>query len=94
MAVREIKTSIALDGEKEFKQAIADINRNMRVMSADLKATEAEYKATGDAQLYYSKKSQNLREKLALQKDTIDEIRTDDEKRTENYKKRGKNKEQ
>lgn len=85
MAVREIKTSIALDGEKEFKQAIADINRNMRVMSADLKATEAEYKATGDAQLYYSKKSQNLREQLALQQDAIDEMRTALQKSKETY---------
>lgn len=85
MAVREIKTSIALDGEKEFKQAIADINRNMRVMSADLKATEAEYKATGDAQLYYSKKSQNLREQLALQQDAIDEMRTALQKSKEAY---------
>ena len=85
MAVREIKTSIELDGEKEFKQAIADINRNMRVMSADLKATEAEYKATGDAQLYYSKKSQNLREQLALQQDAIDEMRTALQKSKESY---------
>ena len=85
MAVREIKTSIALDGEKEFKQAIADINRNMRVMSADLKATEAEYKATEDAQLYYSKKSQNLREQLALQQDAIDEMRTALQKSKETY---------
>lgn len=85
MAVREIKTSIALDGEKEFKQAIADINRNMRVMSADLKATEAEYKATGDAQLYYSKKSQNLREQLALQQDAIEEMRTALQKSKETY---------
>ena len=85
MAVREIKTSITLDGEKEFKQAIADINRNMRVMSADLKATEAEYKATGDAQLYYSKKSQNLREQLALQQDAIDEMRTALQKSKETY---------
>lgn len=85
MAVREIKTSIELDGEKEFKQAIADINRNMRVMSADLKATEAEYKATGDAQLYYSKKSQNLREQLALQQDAIDEMRTALQKSKETY---------
>lgn len=72
MAVREIKTSIALDGEQEFKQALADASRNLRVMDADLKAAATEFKFTGDAQQYYTEKSRNLREQIAQQEQVVD----------------------
>ena len=72
MAVREIKTSIALDGEQEFKQALADASRNLRVMDADLKAAATEFKVTGDAQQYYTEKSRNLKEQIAQQEQVVD----------------------
>ena len=72
MAVREIKTSIALDGEQEFKQALADASRNLRVMNADLKAAATEFKFTGDAQQYYTEKSRNLKEQIAQQEQVVD----------------------
>jgi hypothetical protein len=72
MAVREIKTSIALDGEQEFKQALADASRNLRVMDADLKAAATEFKFTGDAQQYYTEKSRNLKEQIAQQEQVVD----------------------
>ncbi len=72
MAVREIKTSIALDGEQEFKQALADASRNLRVMDADLKAAATEFKFTGDAQQYYTDKSRNLKEQIAQQEQVVD----------------------
>lgn len=74
MAVREIKTSIALDGEQQFKQALADASRNMRVMSADLRTAETEFKATGDAQQYYTDKSRLLREQIAQQEQVVDAL--------------------
>lgn len=74
MAVREIKTSIALDGEQQFKQALADASRNMRVMSADLRTAETEFKATGDAQQYYADKSRLLREQIAQQEQVVDAL--------------------
>lgn len=72
MAVREIKTSIALDGEQAFKQALADASRNLRVMDADLKAAATEFKFTGDAQQYYTEKSRNLKEQIAQQEQVVD----------------------
>lgn len=72
MAVREIKTSIALDGEQEFKQALADASRNLRVMDADLKAAATEFKVTGDAQQYYTEKSRSLKEQIAQQEQVVD----------------------
>lgn len=72
MAVREIKTSIALDGEQAFKQALADASRNLRVMDADLKAAATEFKVTGDAQQYYTEKSRSLKEQIAQQEQVVD----------------------
>ena len=72
MAVREIKTSIALDGEQAFKQAVADINRNLRVMDAELKLATTEFKVTGNAQSFLTEKSWNLREQIKIQEQAID----------------------
>lgn len=74
MAVREIKTSIALDGEQAFKQALADASRNLRVMDADLKAAATEFKVTGDAQQYYTEKSRSLKEQIAQQEQVVDAL--------------------
>ena len=74
MAVREIKTSIALDGEQQFKQALADASRNLRVMDADLKMAATEFKVTGDAQQYYADKSRLLREQIAQQEQVVDAL--------------------
>lgn len=74
MAVREIKTSIALDGEQAFKQAIADANRNLRVMDSELKAASAEFKASGDAQQFYTEKSRNLKEQIAQQEQIVNAL--------------------
>lgn len=74
MAVREIKTSIALDGEQAFKQALADASRNLRVMDADLKAAATEFKVTGNAQQYYTEKSRSLKEQIAQQEQVVDAL--------------------
>lgn len=74
MAVREIKTSIALDGEQAFKQALADASRNLRVMDADLKAAATEFKVTGDAQQYYTEKSRSMKEQIAQQEQVVDAL--------------------
>lgn len=36
MAVREIKTTLSLDGEKEFNRAISEAGRGMRVMASEI----------------------------------------------------------
>lgn len=74
MPVREIKTSIALDGEQEFKQALADANRNLRVMDSELKAASAEFKASGDAQQYFTEKNRNLKEQIAQQEQIVNAL--------------------
>lgn len=71
MAVREIKTSISLDGEKAFRQAVNDASRAMRVMNAELKAIGAEFGVTGDKQQFLAQKSNNLRQAIAQQEQIV-----------------------
>lgn len=71
MAVREIKTTLALDGEKEFKREMEEASRQMRVMNADLKAMAAEYETTNDAQRYFADRSETLNNKIEQQKEIV-----------------------
>lgn len=71
MAVREIKTTIALDGEKEFKRSIEDANREMRVMGAELRNLASEFDITGASQQYYTRKSDALEREMKQQKNIV-----------------------
>lgn len=72
--VREIKTTLALDGEKKFKEAMADAAREMRVIKADLKAVSAEFSATDDAQRYYAERTELLNRKVRQQTEIVDAL--------------------
>lgn len=68
---RKISTEIELSGEQAFRQALGDAARNVRVLDSDLKAITAEFKATGDAQLYITQRSEALRERILQQSDIV-----------------------
>lgn len=74
MPVREIKTTLALDGEEEFSRAIKAAERNLRVMGSELKAAGAEFDRTGDKQAYLTTKSKTLREEIAQQEEIIEAL--------------------
>lgn len=71
MPVREIKTTIALDGEREFKKAIDEAGRSMRVMSSEMKAAAADFDLSGDRMDYLGKKSQSLKDQIKQQEAII-----------------------
>ena len=74
MPVREIKTNLALDGEKAFKQAIADASRQLRVMNADLKAVAAEFDLTGDKEQMLTQKSGILKTEISQQEKIVEAL--------------------
>lgn len=74
MPVREIKTSLALDGEKAFKQAIADASRQLRVMNADLKAVAAEFDLTGAKEQMLTQKSGILKTEISQQEKIVEAL--------------------
>ena len=71
MAVREIKTTLAVDGEQKFKRAINEAGRNMRVMASEMKAAAADFNLTGDEMEYLGRKSKSLNSQIAQQKEII-----------------------
>ena len=70
----EIKTTLAVDGEKEFKAAMDDANRSMRVWDADLRAVQAEFKATGDQERYLADKTELLASKVKQQEAVVEAL--------------------
>lgn len=72
--VREIKTTLALDGEKAFNAALREAEREMRVMNADLKAMAAEYKATDDTQKYFTERNEILGRKIKQQEEYVEAL--------------------
>lgn len=71
MPVREIKTTLSLDGEKQFKQELEAAGRQMRVMNADLKAMAAEFDSTDDAQRYFAQRTETLNSKVKQQEEIV-----------------------
>lgn len=71
MAIREIKATLALDGEKKFKAGLDDASRSLRVMDTGLKAIEASYGNTGDRSTMLAKKSEVLKQELEQQKSIV-----------------------
>lgn len=71
MATREIKTTIALDGEQKFKQALSAATREMRVMESELKAVSAAYDTNGNSAEYFAAKQANLRDQISQQRQII-----------------------
>lgn len=68
---REIATEIAVQGEKEFREAMASANRETRLLASELKVAAAEFEATGDKQAFLTTKSQTLTKQLDQQKTII-----------------------
>lgn len=71
MAIREIKATLALDGEKKFKAELDEASRSLRVMDTGLKAIEASYGVTGDKSAMLAKRSEVLKNELEQQKHIV-----------------------
>lgn len=74
MAVREIKTTLKLDGEREFNKEISEAARNLRVMGSEMKAASAQYDLTGDRASYLASRSQTLKSQLQQQRLIFDAL--------------------
>ena len=68
MAIREIKATLALEGEKKFKAGLDEMSRSIRIADSGLKAMEASYGVTGDRAQMLAKRSDVLKDELEQQK--------------------------
>lgn len=65
---REIKTTLALDGEKAFREAMSEAAREMRVLNSEMKASTASFAGHEDSSEALTAKSRILNSQIEQQK--------------------------
>lgn len=65
---REIKTSLAVDGEQAYKRAIQDASKSISQMNSALNLATAQFKQDGDAMKLMETRSKTLRAEIDQQK--------------------------
>ena len=68
---REIKTTIALDGEQRFKREIADARKNLANLGTQLTLAAAQFKNDNDAMKLVETRSKTLRDEIAQQENIV-----------------------
>lgn len=66
-----IKTTLTLDGEREYTAAIKASKQELKVMGSELKAASAEYQYAGDKMEYLRKRTDILNREIAEQEKII-----------------------
>lgn len=80
-----IGPKIVLEGEKEYKQAIRDINTDMRVFGSEMKKLAAEFADNSDSVEALTKKGEVLNKQIGSQKEKVDTLRKALENSKEQY---------
>ena len=63
-----VNIKMGVSGVAQFKQSISQARQNMKTLDAQLKLTEKQFQATGDAETYMAQKTEQLKAKLEEQK--------------------------
>lgn len=75
MATRTAKLRVQVDGEKEYKQAIAELNKGNQVLASEMRKLQAEYKGSESSIEALTKKGDLLQRQLLKQKDKVQTLR-------------------
>ncbi len=96
MGVREIKTTLAIDGEQEFKSALADAQRELRLLGSELKLNTSEFGSNATSMKATSERAKILKKETEQQKEIIRSLSNaveesakaygDADKRTDGYR--------
>ncbi len=73
---RNVGLKITIDGEKEYKQSIAELNRDNAVLASELKKVQEQYKGNEDSLDALTAKQRIYEEQLATQQRKVEETRT------------------
>jgi len=71
---REIKTTLALDGEKKFKQGLDDAARGLRVLDSELKASSAAFAGNERSLEALTAKGQLFEKRVKQQKEIVNAL--------------------
>ncbi len=72
----DIKTNFSVSGEKEYKQAIANINNGLKVLNSEMKLVESQYSANADSVEALTAKNDVLERKILSQKEKVEVLET------------------
>ena len=67
-----VNVKMGVSGISQFKQGMNQAKQAAKTLDAQLSLTEKEFKATGDAEGYMAKKTEELKAKLEAQKSVVD----------------------
>ena len=75
MAVRTLGAKFVLDGEKEYKQAISELNTGNATLRTEMQKLQAEYKGSSESTEFLTKKGELLNRQLLQQQDKVQTLR-------------------
>ncbi len=68
----ELKTRIVLEGEAAYTRAMSQAASEIRVLNAEQRLAEAQFKQTGDAQAHAAEQARILKDQIAAQKRAVE----------------------
>lgn len=75
MATKTLKARVEIDGEKEYKQAISELNQGNRVLASEMKLLQEQYKGNEGSMEALRAKSDVLERQLSQQRDKVQTLR-------------------
>lgn len=75
MSTPTINTKVKLDGEKEYKKALSEINGAMRSLRSDMQLLSEEFDGNGESVAALRAVNEKLNEQILTQKEKVDTLR-------------------
>jgi len=75
MATRTVKARVALDGEKEYKEALAELNTGNRTLATEMQKLKAEFQGNSESMEFMTRKGELLERQLLQQHDKVETLR-------------------
>lgn len=72
---RTIKARVELDGEKQYKQALTELNSSNRVLASEMKKLKAEYAGNTESVEFLTKKGELLDKQMQTQREKVETLR-------------------
>ena len=76
MPTPTIKTKVAMDGEKEYKQALSEINSGLKVLNSEMKLTSEQFADNADSIEALTAKNDVLERQILSQKEKIETLKS------------------
>lgn len=75
MPLRKVGARVEIDGEKEYKAALEDLNKGNAVLASEMRKLQAQYKGNEDSTEALTAKGELLERQLLQQKDKVQTLR-------------------